>query len=242
MVDSNLLKKTHCRGTLILDLLILLFMANPIPVYAFVEDAYDRGMKYALQGQFREAKSEFKKGLELDPDYQPLKQSLKIAEDVISQKIKKETAVHLFRSADYANRGFLDESIAEDEKAIAIDPGYVIAYNSLGASYIEKSQMDKAVSCLDKAIELDSTFYESYVLRGLARAYQKQYDSAVSDYNKAIAINPKDPGVFYNRALVYFLMGNYRGAAKDARQAKALGFEVPEKFIEDIRRSLANQL
>ena len=167
---------------------------------------------------------------------------MRIVEDVISLKIKAETAVHLFKSADFANQGLLDESIAEDETAIQLNPEYAAGYNSLGVSYIEKTMFEKAVSYLNKAIDIDPLLYESYVMRGLALVYQKKYPEAISDYSKAIDMNPKDAGIYYNRALACFLKGDSRNAAKDANHAKSLGFPVPQEFMDNIRQKLNSQL
>ena len=208
----------------------------------FVESFYDKGLKYAIQGNFREAKKQFSDGLTIDPLFSQLKQGLRIVEDVLEQRIKPQTAIHLFKSANYANQGLLDESIAEDEKAITYNPSYAVIYNSLGTSYIEKSQYDKAVLYLDRAIELEPVYYESYVMRGLSFSSQKLYGRAIQDFNKAINICPADGGIYFNRALAYYFKREYRKAARDANQAESLGYPVPRKFSEKIRHALNNNL
>ncbi|MFO7963785.1 MAG: tetratricopeptide repeat protein [Desulfobacterales bacterium] len=207
----------------------------------FVEQFYDTGLKFAIQGKFREAKKQFLDGLNLEPDSPQLKQGLKIVEDVLLEKINPQTAIHLFRSADYANQGMIDESMAEDEKAVLLDPTYAIGFNSLGTSCIQKSLFDKAVDYFSTAIELDPNYCESYVMRGLAFIYKKEYKNALSDFNRAIEINPRDGGILYNRAIANYLDGNIGEAAKDVESAVSLGYSVPSDFRNKIRQSL-NQL
>jgi tetratricopeptide (TPR) repeat protein len=236
-------KRIQISATIVSLIFWLLFQVPELCLgQDFAEEAYEKGLKWAMQGKFRDAKKEFLQGLDIEPNYAPFSQGLKIVEDVLSSKIKAETAVHLFRSADCANQGLLDESIAEDEIAVRLDPDYAPGYSSLGASYIEKSMFDKAISFLDKAIEIDPLHYESYVMRGLALAYQKKYIEAISDYSKAIDINPKDAGIYYNRALACFQRGDCLNAAKDANHAKSMGFPVPQEFIDSIRQKLNSQL
>jgi hypothetical protein len=52
------------------------------------------------------------------------RRSLKIIEDVNDQKIKVETAFHLFRGAVYHKRGQLSKAISEYSTAIEITPEY----------------------------------------------------------------------------------------------------------------------
>ena len=220
----------------------LFFPPNPCQTVSPIEDSYDKGMEYGIKGRFNEAKIEFVKGLNIDPNYGPIKQGVKIIEDLFNKKIKIATAIHLFKSADYANKGRLDESIAEDEIAIALNPKYTTAYNNLGISYLQKSQYEKAVFYLDKAIGLDPNCYEAFVLRGLADSRQKKFNWAISDFSKAIKLNPKESGIYYNRALAYFFKRDYRNAIKDATKAKEMGYKIPPTFIDSLRNELKRQI
>jgi len=70
-------------------------------------------MRYALEGKFQEAKSEFEGVLKINPSYTPAKLSLQIIEDVTNKKVTKELAIQLFRGRDYAKKSMWDEAIAE---------------------------------------------------------------------------------------------------------------------------------
>jgi tetratricopeptide (TPR) repeat protein len=50
-----------------------------------------------------------------------------------------------------------DAALAEEslEKAIELDPGYLLAYYHLACFYAENFQLDQAIYCLDKAVVLD---------------------------------------------------------------------------------------
>ncbi len=55
---------------------------------------YTKGVEYAAQGKFEEAKKEFGKISVADPLYQSVEEDLKIIGDVIDKKIASKTAIH----------------------------------------------------------------------------------------------------------------------------------------------------
>ena len=65
-----------------------------------------------------------KKALEIDQFYIPAKECLKVIEDVLEKKIKKEAAIHLFKGVLYYLKRMFDKEIAEYKKAIVIDPNF----------------------------------------------------------------------------------------------------------------------
>ena len=180
---------------------------------------YAKGVEYAVQGEFNEAKEEFAKALKVDLYYEPAKRSLKIIEHAIGQKIKNTTAIHLFKGIDYENKEQWAESIAEFNKALEINPRYANAYNQRGIAYFYIGQYAKAVSDYGMAIEIDSEYADAYKNRGLAFAYKGQHDKAISDYNKAIEINPKYVSAYVNRGVAYGEKQQYDKAIADYTKA-----------------------
>ncbi|NIS62911.1 MAG: tetratricopeptide repeat protein [Proteobacteria bacterium] len=180
--------------------LILLFLAAGSGFgQNTAKQIYTKGVEYGVQGKFNEAKEEFQKALKVDPYFVYAKMALKLIEDAIDQKIKSTTAIHLFKGIVYSNKGQWDESIAESNKAIEINPGYAFAYNERGVAYCDKGQYDKAISDYNKAIEINPKLAVAYNNRGVAYCDKGQYDKAISDYNKAIEINPRYAKAYYNR-------------------------------------------
>jgi tetratricopeptide (TPR) repeat protein len=58
------------------------------------EQIHTKGVGYAAEGKFEEAKKQFEKALKVDPFYGPAKMSLKIVEDANKQRIKSKTAIY----------------------------------------------------------------------------------------------------------------------------------------------------
>ena len=77
-----------------------------------------KGVEFAAQGKFNEAKEEFGKVSKTDPLYPSIEEDLKIIEDVIDKKIASKTAIHLFKGGAYVLKGKYDEGIYEYNKAI----------------------------------------------------------------------------------------------------------------------------
>jgi tetratricopeptide (TPR) repeat protein len=188
------------------------------------KESYSRGVEHAIQGKFRKAKEEFEKALKIDPFYSPAKHSLAIIKDAIEQKIKTETAIHLFKGVYSANKGDNDLAIAYYNMAIVNDPKYAEAYINRGIAYHHKGQSDLAIREYNKAIEINPDDAEAYYNRGVVYDNKGHHDLAIRDYNRAIEINPKDAEAYINRGFVYLVEseGKGRGCA-DLKKACELG-------------------
>ena len=197
----------------------------------------DRGLEYAAEGKFTEAKEEFEKALKIDAFYEPARRSLKIIEDVIDQKIKVETAFHLFRGAVYHNRGQLIKAIAEYSKAIEINPKYAPVFNNRGFAHIGKGEYDQAISDFNKAIEINPKFAMAYNNRGYAYGVKGEYDQAISDSNKAIELNPRDAMAYNIRAVAYFFKREFEKSWDDVYKAQNLGYPVRPEFLKALREA-----
>jgi tetratricopeptide (TPR) repeat protein len=151
---------------------------------------YYQGIEYGVQGAFDSAKVEFEKELKLDSLFTPARECLKIVEDVLNQKIKRETGTHLFKAIDYGNKGKLDEAIGENSKAIEINPEFAEAYISRGVAYLKKGLYDHAINDFSKTLKINPEDAMAYNNRGFAYYSKGLYDQAMADYNKALEINP----------------------------------------------------
>jgi Tfp pilus assembly protein PilF len=109
-----------------------------------VEEIYNKGMEYATQGMFKEAKEEFEKALKLDSFCVPAEESLQRVEDFLSRKIKRQTGTYLFRGVVYCNRGDFVNGIGEINKALKINPRYAATYTNRAISYYLKKEYEKA--------------------------------------------------------------------------------------------------
>jgi tetratricopeptide (TPR) repeat protein len=211
------------------------------------EEHYDRGVEYGAQGKFKEAKEEFEEALKVDPLYGPAKQNLKVVEDSIDQKIKREITINLFkieinpRDADayynlgvvYDKKGWYNQAILNYTKAIEINPRDAVAYYNRGNAYGNKNRHNRAISDYTKAIKINPRDADAYNNRGNAYYRKRQHDYAILDFTKAIEINPGHATAYNNRGFVYLikLMDKNRGCA-DWKRACELGDCYNYKFAK----------
>ena len=188
------------------------------------KESYDKGVEYTIQGKFKKAKEEFEKALKVDQFYSPAKLSLETIKDVIEQKIKRETAIHLFKGISHGNKGQLDRAISEYTKALEINPKDAKAYIYRGGAYLGKGQYDQAISEYTKALEINPKDALAYYNRGFVYRDKGQYDEAISDYTKVLEINPKDAGAYDSRGFTYLVkLGNKVKGCADWKKACDLG-------------------
>jgi len=129
---------------------------------------YNKGVEYAAQGKFKEAREEFEKALKVDSYYGSAKRALKVIEDVTEKKLKSKTVIHIFKGITYTIKGQAEEAITEHNKAIEINPKYAYTFHCRGLVYLKKGMYDKAISDYNRYIEINPRDALAYNNRGLA--------------------------------------------------------------------------
>ena len=103
------------------------------------------------------------------------------------------------------------------EQAIAIDPGYALAWYGLGYFYINmgilgymppKTVMDNARKSILKAIELDEMLPEAHAVLAVSLAFEYDWHRAEHEYQRAMELGPKSIDVLCNYATCYFAPQN----------------------------------
>ena len=85
-------------------------------------DSYFKGIELAAGGKLEEAKAEFQKSLVDDSVYPYARLELHAIDDVLNQKIKKETALLVFQGKELASQKKWNEAIGLYNKAIKENP------------------------------------------------------------------------------------------------------------------------
>jgi TolB-like protein/Tfp pilus assembly protein PilF len=115
----------------------------------------------------RGAESEFKRGLQLNPNY---------------------STGHQWYSIYLSVLGRNEEAIVEMEKARELDPFSIIIATELGCPYLYSKQYDQAIEYFSKGVEMDPDFpFAHFALaEGLDR--KGRYDEALEAHDKAIEL------------------------------------------------------
>jgi len=92
------------------------------------------GICYQHLGELDRARAEYRRALEIRPDY--------------------ARAWNNLGTLDHAARAY-DSAIVAYEKAIALDPGDVVVYKNLGQAWLAQDEVEKALSAFREALRLD---------------------------------------------------------------------------------------
>jgi tetratricopeptide (TPR) repeat protein len=117
------------------------------------------------------------------------------------------------------------------EQAVAKDPEYTEAWNSLGWTYNTLRQYKKAEAALRKALALDAKARFVHNNLGRALAGQERYEEAISEYLKEIEINPNDHWAHANLGRIYVRMNQYEKAIPELETASDLTPNDPAVFF-----------
>ncbi len=171
--------------------------------------------------------------------------STKVTQSLVSQLIEKDHEILTRRDtynrpafdAYWRGRFFIekrdtDKAIAEFQQAIALNPGYALAYTGLADAYIWKANFTsdadrelygKAKASVDKALELDPKLADAHSSLGRIK-YSHDWDwaGAEESFRRAIELNPNSVNArqFYSRLLT--TLGRYDEALAEIYKAREL--------------------
>jgi tetratricopeptide (TPR) repeat protein len=168
-------------------------------------------------------------GVSADP-----KADLMRADELASRAIAlnpNQDGHHVAKAMIRLNQARYDESVAENERALALNPSNVFAYASLGWDYAFQGQYEKGLEYFDKAIRLSPHDPAMGVwLDSKSGAYfaLKQYDQAIEWARRAVVI---DPSFGADLVAPLALSGREAEACEALRRYLALPSSVQPKTI-----------
>jgi tetratricopeptide (TPR) repeat protein len=102
------------------------------------------------------------------------------------------------------------DAAAEFEKALALDPTLLGAYNNLAVIYIDHlHQYEKAKIYLHAAIRQEPHYPEAYLNLGVIALNQKQLAEAIDAFTQVLVLNPQHLLAHYNLAACYINLQNF---------------------------------
>jgi tetratricopeptide (TPR) repeat protein len=199
--------------------------------------SYNRGVELGAQGKFAEAQAAFEEALRgVDPQSSPVQGCLSVLADLKAQRIKDQTAVHLFRAFGAYNRFQTGEAIRELNRVVELSPHYALAYSQRADAYADKGQFDQALADYNQALKINPQYATAYLNRGILQAKQSRPDQALADFNRALKINPRYVKAYYNRGNIHLQQGRYDQAIADFNRLTTLDPRYPHAYV---RKGLA---
>jgi tetratricopeptide (TPR) repeat protein len=131
---------------------------------------------------------------------------------------------------------------ADLKRAVALDPGNVDIWVSLGHMAAERKQWSEAIECYESGINAVPDNFFPWYGRALAYMNLGRFDEALDDINVAIKIHPNLAYGYEVRGQIYEKTGDLEDAVADLDFAVQAGATRPatHRLRNDLRKRLRN--
>jgi tetratricopeptide (TPR) repeat protein len=131
----------------------------------------------------------------------------------------------------YTRAGAPEEAIRCLDKALELDPQYVIAWRNRAEARSMAGQYADAIRDCDRAIALKSDFADAWFTRGNACARAGRTEEALRDLDQAIALKSDSAEAYVSRGKIHAAAGRYAEAISDFDRAVALDPDDAEAWF-----------
>jgi lipoprotein NlpI len=122
----------------------------------------------------------------------------------------------------HLQQGEYDQAIRDFDRALALQPGLVVAWRNRGQAHKAKGDYERALADYEQAIVFAPSDARLYNERGTAYAGMSDFPNAMADFNRAIALKPDQEAAIKNRGRINFVLGNFAQAAADLQRGLSL--------------------
>ena len=163
------------------------------------------------------AEGEFRKAIELDPDF---------------------AWAHHGLGAALAMKGDPEGGIAEFERAIALRPDMTDAHNHLANLYLSQEREDDAIAAYRRAIEMAPDRPDAYFYLGTYFAHHDRIEEAAELLEDAVRLDGNNPMFHLELGCVYFDLHREQDAL--ASFDEGLRIHPREEYLRDLRAVTAD--
>ena len=179
----------------------------------FAQNSVEQGWALERAGKLEEAFKAFQKAVKEFPDTSR------------AWKGRADVGFILYKDTDAA--------ISDYDRAIALKPTAIYAYERRGVLKYWKKDYHEAIGDFSKAIELKPDFEKAYNNRAFSKFKLNQYQDAIQDFNSAIGLNPNYAAAYLGRGDAERELGKYDAAMDDFN--KCVGLNPRFKKAYDTR-------
>jgi tetratricopeptide (TPR) repeat protein len=184
----------------------------------------ESGLKYVDKKQYDAAVIQFKKALQVDPNFADAHYQLGM------------TYLRQGNDQQHVQAGFLELRAAANK-----DPKNLKARLEMGNLLWASRRYKDAEEQANKVIEADPNNADAYSLLGTTLFAEKNADGALQAYNKVIELKPNDSGAYLNRGVLYTSMKKDAEAEADFQKAISLNPKNQEAYANLSRFYLYKQ-
>jgi eukaryotic-like serine/threonine-protein kinase len=159
---------------------------------------------YQWNWNWRESEREFRRAIELKPNYAP---------------------AHQWYSSLLAVNGRIDEAISEAKQAEDLEPFSLIINSHPGFIYFLARRYDEAITHARESLKLDQEFFPSHRYMALAYQGQGKYNEAIAAFEKALSLSPQSPLMKAELGYAYAVAGrksDAQAALEDLQQLSSV--------------------
>jgi tetratricopeptide (TPR) repeat protein len=135
---------------------------------------------------------------------------------------KNKALSYLLRGNEGAEKGDLNQAIADFTEALRIYPQSAAAYHNRGLVRSRNGEHDKAIADFTNTLRLEPDNASTYRIRARSYGIMGQYDLALADYGQALGLDPKNARAYRDRAAVFARKGTYARAVADYTESLRL--------------------
>jgi tetratricopeptide (TPR) repeat protein len=155
------------------------------------------GVRLMKAGRVDEAITEYRKAVDINPDYAQSRNNLGNA---------------------LAVKGNLDDAIAQYRRALDIEPDYSGARNNFGLALFQKGEVEQAIEQYHKALEIVPHNAGALSNLGNALLTKGKLDDAMTCFRKAVAMDPEQVDAWFDLGNVFVQKGDLESAIASYRQ------------------------
>jgi tetratricopeptide (TPR) repeat protein len=184
-------------------------------------DYLNRGLIFAVRGDFDTALEDFSQAITLDPALAlAYLQRGKVLFAQQSDITEIGADFELGWTVTSRDKTEADaQAVSDFTQAIKSDPNLGAAYFYRGSVHTAIKEYDKAIADCTLAIKLNPNYASAYNSRGLAYVQLGEYDRAIADYTQATKLDPNYASAYNNRGNAYADKGDDDRAIADYTQA-----------------------
>ena len=166
---------------------------------------------YAFEWDFKSAEKEFKRAIELNPNY---------------------ATAHQWYGQYLAAMGRFEEAHKEIDKALELDPLSLIIRYAKGETLYFEGRYDDSIEQMKMALEIDDRFLATFILLGWNYISKEMYQEASDITQKALSFYEGNAIFLYNKMIIYALSGEREKAKElfDNLLSEASKIYMPSSF------------
>jgi lipoprotein NlpI len=146
--------------------------------------------------------------------------ALALAQMSACERSSRDAEVFTSAGVTHLQMGQYDRAIRNFDRALALQPGLVVAWRNRALANREKGDYERAIADYEQASVLAPSDARVFTDRGVAYVLLGDYRQALRDFDRAIALKSDHAPALEHRGRTHFFLGNFAQAAADLQRGR----------------------